>query len=129
MPGQKPPPPPPTTTAQSKELILFRYCYSTIRSRCILHCHFKNSSFLGKIFSPLAIGFCLHKERHGAILFLLLFEHFQSSPGSLPHQLNHHLMSNCITIPICKCIHPQEAVGLREVQLDHGLQHLANPSL
>lgn len=73
---------------QNKEFILSRYGYSNIRSRCIFHCPFKNSLF-EKTFSPLAMGFCLHKHRHRAILFSFLFEHFQSSTGSLPLQLNH----------------------------------------
>lgn len=48
------------------------------------HRSFKNSSFLGKSLSPLAIGFCLQEDRHRAILFSSLFEHLKSSPGSLP---------------------------------------------
>ena len=45
---------------------------------------FKTSrSFFRKTLNPLAIGFCLHLDRHRAILFSPLFKHLKSSPGSL----------------------------------------------
>lgn len=91
---------------QKTKFILLRYGYSNMGSRYIFHCPSKNSSFSGKTFIPLATGFHLHE----AILFSFLFEHFQSSPGSLPSPLN-HLTSNCTTLPICEFSHSREIGG------------------
>lgn len=44
---------------------------------------FKHRSFFRKTLNPLATGFCLHLDRHRAILFSTLFKHLKSSPGSL----------------------------------------------